>query len=354
MWLEFYHQQGQFELSVAVEIPDRGLTALFGPSGCGKTTLLRCMAGLEKPDQGRFECFGCQYQESGRGRFLPPHKRPFGLVFQEANLFSHMSVQKNLLYGFRRTPHDQRRFSVAEISSLLGIESLFNRMPDYLSGGERQRVAIARALLCSPGLLLMDEPLSALDMRSKQRILPFLERIRDTLDLPIIYVSHSLPEVKRLADHLVIMESGKVSASGSLNDMVTRTDLSLIEDEDAGVTLCARVASHDSFYNLVELQCDAGALWLPMVDAPVGSEVRVSIDARDITLSVGENVRTSSLNCFSAEVIAIHEFSPGMCMVHLRAGSWNLLSKITSRSRDALGIRKGGKVFASIKSAALI
>jgi molybdate transport system ATP-binding protein len=354
MHINFEHHLGDFSLKASVGIPDKGLTALFGPSGCGKTTVLRCMAGLERAEEARFSAFGSCWHSSETGTFVPPHKRPFGMVFQEANLFPHLTVEKNLLYGYARIPPRSRRLSLADISSLLGVEPLLKRMPKHLSGGERQRVAIGRALLCSPWLLLMDEPFSALEAASKQQILPFLERLRDDLDIPIIYVSHSLSEVKRLADWVVLMDDGAVQATGPFNDLIARMDLSMAYEEDAGVAIAARVVEHDLNDRLTHLECAAGSLWLPLADLTAGSRVRIGIAARDVMLTTGASHQISTLNTFETIIDRIDNYAPGTCMVKLRAGNLPLMSQITTRSREALGLREGGYACACIKAAALV
>ena len=236
-----------FSLDVDLSLPGRGVTALFGPSGCGKTTLLRSIAGLERPPNGLLSVNGELWQDDGI--WVPTHRRPLAYVFQESSLFPHLSVMGNLQYGRQRASRAVS-FDLSQVIALLGIEALLSRKPDALSGGERQRVAIARALAVNPRLLLMDEPLAALDMQRKQEILPYLERMQQTLDIPIIYVTHAPDEVARLAHHIVMLEHGKVAASGSLYDTLSRVDLPLRLGDDRGVIVDARVGEIDRQWHL--------------------------------------------------------------------------------------------------------
>ncbi len=240
-----------FSLDVDLQLPGKGVTALFGHSGSGKTTCLRCVAGLERAPLGRLVVNGEVWQDSETAVFLPPHKRALGYVFQDANLFEHLSVERNLTYGMKRVPRDQHRVALKQATELLGIGHLLERMPVHLSGGERQRVGIARALLTSPRLLLMDEPLAALDLKRKAEILPYLERLHDELDIPILYVSHSPDEVARLADHLVLLDQGRSIASGPVVETLARTDLPLSHLEDAGVVIDGQVLEHNAGYGLL-------------------------------------------------------------------------------------------------------
>ncbi|HQN45845.1 MAG TPA: molybdenum ABC transporter ATP-binding protein, partial [Rugosibacter sp.] len=268
-----------FTLDVNLQLPAQGITALFGPSGSGKTSLLRCIAGLEKVSNGHLIVNGECWQADNV--FLPVHRRALGYIFQEASLFPHLSVQGNLDYGAVRSrrqktntaePVDQRN-----IVELLGIGHLLQRQPERLSGGERQRVAIARALLAAPKLLLMDEPLAALDFERKREILPYLERLRDELAIPVIYVSHALDEVSRLADHLVMLDAGKAIASGSLTELTARLDLPLAQYQDAGVVIDVTVGAHDAEYHLTRLDFPGGCLHAGLREMPLGHRARISI-----------------------------------------------------------------------------
>jgi len=296
----------------------------------------------------------CSSDLTATKTFVPIHRRPFGLVFQEANLFNHMSVRANVLYGYRRTPAHQRQFALDEISTLLGIETLLHRMPHGLSGGERQRVAMARALLASPRLLLMDEPLSALDSQSKECILPFLERIRDELGIPIVYVSHSLQEVARLADRMLVIDNGFIRAHGSLNEIVTRLDLPMARSNEAGTTINGHIIEHDTHYRLSRVECEPGSLWIPHRDLPIGTLVRVHIGARDVSLALSDSLETSNLNTIAAVVESMGKVDPSAYLVKLRARETAILCRVTARSVAMLGLESGKHVYAYIKTAALV
>lgn len=352
--LDIAHRIGAFELRARAAIPPRGLTALFGPSGCGKTTLLRCIAGLIRARRAHVEAFGAIWQDEKTGRFVKPHKRPCGLVFQDAALFSHLDVKENLAYGLRRTRIDKRRFDVAEVCAIMEIEPLLDRPACSLSGGERQRTAIARSLLASPRLLLMDEPLSSLDESGKSRILPFLERIRDELAMPIVYVSHSIQEVSRLADHLLLLHNGRITASGPANELLTRLDMPMSRHARAGATLRAVVTGHDSQWHLTELACAGATLFTPRQNLAVGERLRLHIPAREVSLSLTPDVRTSNLNRIAATVEACEAGGPGYCTVRLRVRDERLLARITQRSRHELHLTPGKTVFACIKAVSCI
>jgi molybdate transport system ATP-binding protein len=342
---------GEFRLAATFTAPARGVTALFGPSGSGKTTLLRCIAGLEQAPGGRLVVNGAVWQDGTRS--LPTHRRPLGYVFQEASLFPHLSVRANLDYGRRRVPAAAHRVAFDQAVALLGIGPLLARDPARLSGGERQRVAIARALLTSPQLLLMDEPLAALDQASKDDILPYLERLHDELAIPVLYVSHALDEVARLADHLVLLERGAVRASGSIAELVTRLDLPLAHGDSAEAIVAATVAEHDADDGLSYLDSRVGRISLPRVALPPGHAVRVRIRARDVSLMLARPEGTSILNIFPAQVVDVSDDSPGQAMVRLDAGGEVLLTRITRKSVRLLALAPGVKVFAQVKGVAL-
>jgi molybdate transport system ATP-binding protein len=251
-----------FTLDVDLQLPGRGVSALFGASGSGKTTCLRAIAGLAHAPGGHLSVNGEVWQDDGRNLFVPTHKRPLGYVFQEASLFPHLSVRANLEYGMRRVPARDRKVSLDHAVELLGISRLLERMPAGLSGGERQRVAIARALATSPRILLMDEPLAALDLARKQEILPYLERLHGELEIPLIYVSHAADEVARLADHLVVLEQGRAVASGPLGETLARLDLPIRLGEDAGVVLEGKIAEVDAGWHLARVDFAGGSLWV--------------------------------------------------------------------------------------------
>jgi len=348
----FRIDRGEFVLDAELTAPERGVSALFGPSGCGKTTLLRAIAGLEKNPDGYLKVGDAIWQDGEY--FLPPHRRPLGYVFQEASLFPHLSVRGNLEYGLKRVAENRRRLVLDEAAELLGVESLLARRPGDLSGGERQRVAIARALLTSPRLLLMDEPLAALDNRSKSEILPFLERLHQELEIPVLYVSHAPDEVARLADHLVLMEGGKIRAAGPIAEMLTRVDLSLAHGDEAESIIEATVTGQDDTFHLTYLEFPGGHFSVPRKELPLGRSVRLRILARDVSLALECHSGTSILNVFPARVAAVAEENPAQVMVRLEAGGIPLLARITRKSAAALGVEPGRSLYAQVKSVALL
>ncbi len=351
--MRFHLPLGAFTLDVALSVPASGVTAVFGHSGSGKTTLLRCVAGLERA-KGRLTVNGEPWQDDDQGRFLPVHQRPLGYVFQEASLFPHLSVEQNLRYGWRRLPAAARRVGLDQVVPLLGIEHLLGRDPTRLSGGERQRVAIARALLTSPRLLLMDEPLSALDNRSKAEILPFLERLHDELEIPVLYISHSPDEVLRLADHLVLMERGQVSAHGPIAELATRLDLQMAQGEGASALIEAQVAAHDDHYHLTYLRFPGGRLAVTRSPAEVGRAVRVLLHAKDVSLTLDPPQRTSILNSFPVIVREFLPQHPARAIVRLDCGGTQLLARITWKSAEQLGLKVGQSLYAQVKAVALM
>ena len=359
----FRVDRSDFTLAVDLTLPGRGITALFGHSGSGKTTLLRAMAGLERAPAGYFALGGEVWQDESRGHFVPPHQRALGVVFQEASLFPHLSVRGNMEFGQKRTstaPRRKypwgaaRRFSLPESAELLGIAHLLERAPGQLSGGECQRVAIARALLAAPQILLMDEPLAALDLKRKLEILPYLERLHGELSIPIIYVSHAPDEVARLADHLVLLDQGKVVASGPLNAVLSRIDLPATFADDAGVVIEATVAAHEAD-DLMRLEFAGGHIFVARRQEPVGTLLRCRIHARDVSLALEPQVNTSILNCVNATVVDLAPTdTPGQVLVRLDVVGHPLLARITRRSATRLDIRPGLALRAQIKSVALL
>ncbi len=343
-----------FALDVDMQLPARGISALFGPSGCGKTTLLRCIAGLERPADGLLKVNDEVWQDGTR--FLATSRRALGYVFQEAGLFPHLSVRRNLEYGWRRIAPSQRKVELEQVIVWLGLRQLMDRKdPSGLSGGERQRIAIGRALLTSPSLLLMDEPLSALDSTSKQDIFPYLERLHRELDIPVLYVSHALDEVARLADHLVLLAQGRVIASGALGATLARLDLPLAQLDDAGAVIEASVAEHDAEYHLSRLDFAGGSLWVSRVGRDLGALMRTRILARDVSIAIERPHGSSIANILAARIVAIEEQGPDRVNLRLAlAGGSVLLSRITRRSRDQLGLKVGMQVYAQVKSVALI
>ncbi len=351
-----------FALDVDLTLPAQGISALFGPSGCGKTTVLRALAGLERA-AGRVALGDEVWQDDARGVFVPTHQRAIGYVIQEAALFPHLDVRRNLTYGMNRVPADQRRIPLDQAADLLGITHLLAREPATLSGGERQRVAIARALLTSPRLLLMDEPLAALDAARKAEILPYLERLHAELAMPIVYVTHAMDEVARLADHLVLLQTGRVLAAGSLADVLSRTDLPLASSDDAGVVLQASVLDHDTAYGLTRLTLGSAELWVGAVAQQPGVPVRVRVLARDVSV-----VRSAPSDSSIVNVVPVRlmEFSAdratallGLALGHGDSAAGQLaaprlLARITRRSLDALQLRPGDALYAQIKGVSLM
>lgn len=343
---------GTFELNVNLDLPGSGLTALFGHSGCGKTTLLRCMAGLQAAN-GKMCVNGDVWQSESGSR--PVHQRPLAYVFQETSLFPHLSVKRNLMYGYRRIPKSERQIGFDQAITWLGLSHLLERMPVKLSGGERQRVAIARALLTSPKLLLMDEPLSALDQNSKQEIMPYLEALRDNLAIPIIYVSHSTAEVARLADHIVMMDKGRTLAEGPLQQIMARTDQPFGAEQNAGVILDATIAERDDRWHLCRAEFTGGHLWLRADgDMAIGQKIRLQVLARDISLALTEQPDQSIQNLLRATVDEIaSEVSPGTSMVRLLVDQIPFLSRLTTRAVHTLALEPGQQVWMQVKSVAI-
>jgi molybdate transport system ATP-binding protein len=350
----FKHVLGDFLLDTDLSLPGQGVSAIFGPSGSGKSTLLRCMAGLEHAPGGYLSVNGDVWQDDTKRMFKPVHKRSLGYVSQAANLFAHLSVQGNLDYGMSRIPVGERKVPIAQVVDLLGIGKLLARRPSTLSGGESQRVAIARALATSPHILLMDEPLAALDVQRKAEVLPYLERLHTELAIPVIYVSHAPDEVARLADHLVLLDTGKVIASGSTRELLTRLDLPLAHGDAAAAIVDAVVTRVEPSYHLSHAAFAGGQISLLNPLLQVGQRIRVRVQARDVSLTLERQHGTSVLNIFAATVLAISNDSPGQVMVALDAGGSTLLARITQKSLDALNLQPGSLVFAQVKGVAVL
>jgi len=342
-----------FCLDVDLTLPGAGVTVLFGHSGSGKTTLLRCVAGLERPDDGYLAVAGETWQDGGR--FTPTHRRALGYVFQEASLFPHLSVAANLDFGAKRSGGGSGGGTVDRVAilDLLGIGHLLQRRPDGLSGGEKQRIAIARALLTRPRLLLMDEPLAALDAARKNEILPYLDRLHNELSIPILYVTHSVEEASRLADHLVLLEAGQVITSGPFAETFPRLDLPLQQGADAGAVLVATVAAHEAD-GLTRLAVTGSDLHLILPRRPeaIGSRLRLRVPARDITLTLSRHEDCSALNQLPGTVTGFVEHD-GMALVSLDIHGALLLARISGRSRQRLGLEAGKAVWAQVKAMAL-
>jgi molybdate transport system ATP-binding protein len=342
-----------FVLDADLSLPGSGITAVAGPSGSGKTTLLRCLAGLEQPAEARLVVDGATWEDTGSGVHLPTFRRPLGYVFQEASLFDHLDVEGNLQFGRRRAGHEGPPLDA--LLQLLGIAGLLHRRPHELSGGERQRVAIARALATQPRILLLDEPLAALDAARRQEILPWLERLHDELRIPILYVTHSMDEVVRLADHLVLLDEGRVRASGPLAETLARVDLAGRPGEEPGALLHGTLAERDPRWQLAAVRFDGGMVWIPDPGFAIGHEVRVRVLARDVSLALVPPERSSVQNVLPCTVRAV---GPGahasQAVVQLACGGSVLLARITARAVDQLGIAPGVSLWAQVKSAALV
>ncbi|GFZ58773.1 Molybdenum import ATP-binding protein ModC [Pseudomonas amygdali pv. eriobotryae] len=346
-----------FTVRTDLTLPGSGITALFGPSGSGKTTCLRCIAGLEKAGQGFIRVHDEVWQDTEKGAFLAPHKRAIGYVFQEASLFPHLSVRANLEFGMKRIPRQQRNIQLPQATELLGIDHLLERSPDKLSGGERQRVGIARALLTSPRLMLLDEPLAALDARRKSEILPYLERLHRELDIPMLYVSHAQDEVARLADHLVLLEAGNVLASGPIRETLARLDLPLAMGGDAGVVIEGTVSAYDRHYQLLSVTLPDSTLCMRVAHAEmqIGTLLRVKVQARDVSLNLQPDDQSSILNRLPVTVVeeALAD-NLAHVLVKLDAGGTPLLARITRYSSDQLNLHRGQSLWAQIKAVAVL
>jgi len=342
---------GDFALTARFESEGR-VTALIGRSGAGKTTLVNLVAGLLRPDRGRIAIDGETLVDTERGIDLPAHRRRIGYVFQDSRLFPHLSVRSNLLYGRRMTPNAQRWGSLEATVDLLGIGHLLSRRPGGLSGGERQRVALGRALLASPRMLLLDEPLAALDEARKADLLPYIERLRDEMQLPIFYVSHSIDEVARVADTIVVLADGRTVASGPVADILARSDLRPFTGQtEASAVIVGRVAAGGE-RGVTLVDHPAGRLSIPGLDLPRGRTVRLRIRARDVALAVGDPGLISIRNRLAATVTGLTAATPPMVEVGLDIGGETLVASITEGAARALALEPGLPVTALIKSAA--
>ena len=350
----FQLDYGAFQLDVDLSLPGSGVTVLFGHSGSGKTTLLRCIAGLQHAPQGFLEINGIVWQDSGHDVFLPTHKRSLGYVFQEANLFPHLTVAGNLQFGLKRIAKNSGTVDLQHILELLGIDHLLKRKPDGLSGGERQRVAIARALALNPEILLMDEPLASLDFKRKQEILPFLSRLHQELDIPVLYVTHSQQEVAQLADNLVILEGGRVQASGPLSETLSRLDVPLAQDREAASVWPVTIIEHETDYHLTRVAFVGGTLDMPMVDAAIGTPLRLQIYASDVSIALEASTATSILNVLPATITGLTDDHGGLSVVRLQVGSQSLLAHITRKSALLLNLQIGRAVYVQIKGTSIM
>ncbi|UVK36296.1 molybdenum ABC transporter ATP-binding protein [Mesorhizobium sp. AR10] len=348
--IDISHRLGDFGIDASFESAGR-LTALFGPSGSGKTTLINMIAGLIRPDKGRVQVDGRVLVDTDAGLFVPKHKRRIGMVFQDARLFPHMSVASNLRYGRWFTPTAERYADMDAMVELLGIGHLLDRRPAKLSGGEKQRVAIGRALLASPKLLLMDEPLASLDEARKAEILPYIERLRDETRIPIVYVSHSIAEVARLASDVVVLAQGNVAASGPTEAIMQRLDLLPAEERgEGGAVLDTKVLRHDEAFGMSVLGSLAGEIRVPRLAMSVGAPVRIRIRARDVMIATEQPAGLSALNILPGTIIAISPGEGPAVEVGIDCNGATVLARITEQSRQTLKLRLGRKVFAVVKT----
>jgi molybdate transport system ATP-binding protein len=356
---EFRSALGKFTLEAIFKVPATGITMLFGPSGCGKTTVLRCIAGLIHVKDGLCDIAGEIWQDHS-GAFVPTHKRALGYVFQEASLFPHLSVRKNLLFGAPMKKHDGPTIDFDEVVDLLGIRALLDRSPRNLSGGERQRVGIGRALLAQPKVLLMDEPLSALDRRTKAEILPFIEKLRDHFALPIFYVTHDMTEVERLGDQIVLLDKGHVVASGALSELQSDPSSPLAASREAAVTLKGVVESSDSKFGLANVSIPGAMLIAPPPPPPtgaIGELRRIRILASDVSLARERPVSSSILNVLPARIVSMRPLDQYEALVVVSLGEKGdgarLLSRMSRKSWAELGLGEGQSVFAQVKYVSL-
>lgn len=345
-------KRNEFTLQAKFTAPSKGITAIFGPSGCGKTTLLRAIAGLEENAVGSIQFGDTDWLQ----KKLPAHKRNVGYVFQRSHLFSHLNVRKNLLYGMKRAEENKQRIAFDDAVSLLGVEKLIDKPVDILSGGERQRVAIVRALLSGPELLLLDEPMAALDFESKSEILPYLERLHQTLSIPMLYVSHSTDEIARLADFIVLMDNGKTYKHGPLLETVADINSPLAEQANAFSILegeCERIQTSQSL--LTSINVDGNRFRIPFAQLDGQDTVRLRIVAKDVSICLDRPLRTSILNVLEATIVDIKDNeSKGQSVVKLTIGRQFLLARVSLYSKQQLSLAVGNKVFAQIKAVALV
>ena len=344
------HKLGAFTLDAAFESSGR-LTALFGPSGSGKTSLVNIIAGLARPKEGRVAVDGKVLVDTANGIFVPKHRRRIGYVFQDARLFPHMTVRQNLAYGRWFAPRGERYAEEKAVIELLGIGELLDRRPGKLSGGEKQRVAIGRALIASPRLILMDEPLASLDEQRKAEIMPYIERLRDETKVPIVYVSHSVPEVARLATDVVLLAGGKVAASGPAGEILQRLDL-LPEDEagEGGALLDMTVDRHDERFGMTLLHSAAGEIRVPRIEAAVGARVRLRIRARDVMVATQAPRGLSALNVLAGRIAGMHSHGGPLVDVRIDCNGEAVLARLTRQSTETLGLALGQEVFAVVKT----
>jgi len=346
-------ERAAFTLDVDVEFAMQGITGVFGPSGAGKTTLLRCIAGLERPDSGRLVADGSVWEDTDANVGRAAHERRVGYVFQEARLFPHINVLGNLRYGQKRSTGDDSAIDLDQVVELLGLKSLLGRAPATLSGGEAQRVAIGRALLRGPELLLMDEPLAAIDETRREDVFPFIERLHADVGVPIVYVSHNIDEICRICDQLAVMDKGRISTHGRLQSVLLQTEVPFLSGREAGALINATVEAFESSDRLTRVLAGGCALWVPGEIGPAGSELRLRVRANDVSVCLERPRKTSILNVMEAVIERIQKESSGTALLHLRVGSNVILARVTQRSCTELSLSPGTNVYAQIKSIAV-
>jgi len=351
--IDVQRRVGNLDLAARFETEAR-VTALFGRSGAGKTSIVNMIAGLLRPDRGRIEIDGQVLFDSAAGLDVPAEKRRVGYVFQEGRLFPHLTVRHNLLYGYALVPADSHYIELDRIVALLGLEDVLERRPGDLSGGEKQRVAIGRSLLSSPRVLLLDEPLASLDVHRREEILRYLELLRDEVRIPVVYVSHAVEEVVRLADTVVLMAAGRMVAAGDVEEVMGRPDLRPTAGVfEGGAIIDARVAAQDMQYDLATLAFDGGTLTVTNLDALVGEPVRVRVRARDVSIALLPPERISIQNVLHGDITEISPERSGIVDVTIRVGSAVLRSRVTRRAVDQLSLAPGLEVYALIKAVSL-
>jgi molybdate transport system ATP-binding protein len=348
--VDIEQQLGRFHLAAKFSA-DAPVVGLFGPSGAGKSTVINAIAGIAKPGCGCIRVNGLTLFEAAKGIDVPPDKRRIGYVFQDALLFPHLDVESNLLYGLRLRSTMERFIEPPRVIDLLGLNALLRRATRTLSGGEKQRVAIGRALLAQPRILLMDEPLAALDVPRKTEVLDYIERLRDELGLPIVYVSHSVPEITRLADTVVVMAEGKCVAVGDVESVMGQLDFETATGWYEGGSLVETlIAAHDDEYRLTTLSFDGGELLVPLLDAAVGERVRARIRARDVSLALERPTKLSILNVLPGRVTSIANERDPISDVQVSVGKAKLTARITRRSIEQLDIRTGQEIYVLVKA----
>ncbi len=348
-----------FRLHARLDIPAQGITAVFGRSGSGKTTLLRCLAGLERSATGLISVNDRVWQESSKGIFIPVHQRAVGMVFQQPCLFPYMTVRANLNYGLTRTPLSERRMPWDQVIEILAIGALLERYPQHLSLGEQQRVSIGRAVLSNPCLLLMDEPLASLDAQRKDEMLPFIKRLNREMNIPVVYVSHSVQEIVQLADTLVLVHEGQATVAGPIHEIFSRLGLYEYLGEATGAVIDAHVIAHEAEFDLPCLEFHGRRLYVATVahgqSLNIGDAVRVHILSRNVSVSLAPpQAPTSVLNIIEARVIEIGAAAPGQSAVEVKLDAGCLiLATITRKSLYTLALSPGQRVYASIKTVSL-